>query len=167
MAEPMRVHPTGERGVNRDKGQVVVTPAWETEAARAASDAPLVPIRGGGGRILGGQAHLEEFDLAVRELLQPAQPGYWSRATRLAVPAGRLEHVIDAFRGKVLPGLRTQEGFCGGVLLVDRRTGTALGLTTWASRAALERSRQAADQLRAGTADSAVPASWRWSSAKS
>lgn len=156
--QPLLEQQPGSRGlamfVNRDKGRVVVTTAWATAPARAASDAALAPVRGEAGRILGGQARPEEFDLAVLERLRPAEPGFWSRATRLSVPKDRLDEAIAGFRNSVLPGLRGQVGFCGGVLLVDRSTGTALGSTTWDSRAALEASRQAADQLRAGTADS-------------
>jgi len=141
--------------VNRDKGRVVVTTAWTTAQARAASDAPLAPIRGEAGRILGGQARPEEFDLAVFERIRPVSAGFWSRATRLAVPVKRMDDAIASFRNHALPGLRGQEGFCGGVLLVDRATGTAFASTNWDSRAALESSRPAADQLRAGTADNA------------
>ncbi|MCA1721686.1 MAG: ester cyclase [Actinobacteria bacterium] len=140
--------------VNRDKGRVAVTTAWESDAARAASAAPLAPVRGEIGRILGGEVRPEEFEVAVIERLQPARPGYWNRTTRLAVPPGRLDDAVGSFRSEVLPGLRGQEGFCGGVLLVNRTTGTAVGATTWSSRAALEHSRPAADQLRAGAADS-------------
>lgn len=141
--------------VNRDRGRVVVTTAWTTEQARAASDAHLLPIRGEAGRILGGQARPEEFDLAVLDRVRPATPGCWNRTTRLAVPPDRLDTSIASFRDQALPALRGRAGFCGGVLLVDRGTGTALGLTTWDSREALEASRATADQVRARTADSA------------
>ncbi|GAC1445313.1 MAG: hypothetical protein NVSMB55_25730 [Mycobacteriales bacterium] len=140
--------------VNRDKGRVAVSTAWTTAAARAASDAPLTPIRGEAARILGGQARLEEFELAVVERLRPASPGCWNRATRLSVPVNRLAAASASFREDVLPGLRGQRGFCGGVLLVDRATGTAIGSTTWDSRDALEASRATAAQLRTRTADS-------------
>ena len=141
--------------VNREEGRVAVMTAWESEAARAASDAPLAPIRGEAGRILGGQVHPEEFELAVLERQQPAEPGYWNRTTRVAVPPRRLDDAIASFRTAVLPGLRGQEGCCGGAPLADRKAGTASAGTTWSSRPALDHSRPAADQLRAGTADSA------------
>lgn len=140
--------------VNRDRGRVTVTTAWTTAEARAASDAHLAPIRGEAARLLGGQARPEEFDLAVLDRVRPAAAGYWNRLVRLAVPPDRLETGIAAFRDQVLPALRGEAGFCGGVLLVDRTSGTALGLTTWDSREALEASRAAANQVRARVTES-------------
>jgi predicted ester cyclase/quinol monooxygenase YgiN len=141
--------------VNRTKGRVVVTTAWETAAARAASDTPLSPVRGEASRIMGGQAKPEEFELAVLDRTRPAEPGFWSRASRLAVPPGRMEQAIASFREQALPGLKSQTGFCGATLLIDRANGTGLATSTWSSRAALEGSRAAADQLRHETADAA------------
>jgi len=141
--------------VNRKKGRAVVTTAWSSAEARAASDAPLVPIRGEAGRILGGQARPEEFELAVIDRIRPTEPGFWNRTTRLAVPPHRMNDAIASFRGGALPGLHQLDGFCGGVLLIDRTNGIAIAATTWATRSSLEASRQPADQLRAGTADSA------------
>ena len=141
--------------VNRDKGRAAVTTAWATAEARAASDAPLLPIRGEAGRILGGQPRVDEFELAVRDMVQPATVGCWNRATRLAVPLDRLETAISTFRDQAVPGLHTLDGFCGAVLLVDRARGTAVASTNWQTQGHLEASRAAADQLRHGTADSA------------
>lgn len=141
--------------VNRDRGRVVVTTAWTTAEARAASDAHLLPIRDAAGRMLGGQARPEELEVAVLDRVRPAAPGYWNRLSRLAVPPDRLDASIASFRDSALPALHGQAGFCGGVLLVDRTTGTGIGLTTWDSREALEASREIADRVRASTADSA------------
>lgn len=156
--EPLVRQQPGSAGlamfVDRDKGRVTVTTAWSTAEACAASDGPLAPVRGEAARILGGQARPEEFELAVRERVQPAQPGYWNRTTRLAVPVERMEQAIAAFRDRTIPALRQIEGFCGAVLLVDRSTGTAVGATTWVTREHLQASREAADRLRHATADS-------------
>ena len=141
--------------VDRDRGRVAVTTAWATAEARASSDAPLVPIRGEAGRIMGGQARPEDFELAHRDRVRPAEAGFWNRASRLSVPPGRLNDAIASFRDQAIPALRLIEGFCGAVLLVDPATGIAVASTTWATRAHLEASRAAADQLRHGTADRA------------
>lgn len=141
--------------VNRDRGRVAVTTVWTTPEARAASDAHLLPVRGEAARRLGGEARPEEFDVAVLDRVRPATPGYWSRLTRLAVPPERIDTAVASFRDNVLPTLRGQTGYCAGVLLLDRVTGTALGATTWDSHEALASSRVSADSVRAKTADSA------------
>lgn len=53
----------------------------------------------------------------------------------------------------VLPQLQQQDGFEGMMGLADRQTGRMLGVTFWESDEALRASEEAADRLRADSAE--------------
>ena len=55
----------------------------------------------------------------------------------------------------VLPALRIQEGFGGGLVLADRRSGKVLAVALWESEQAMDATEEAAHWLRAFGAESA------------
>ena len=55
----------------------------------------------------------------------------------------------------VLPALRIQEGFGGGLVLADRQSGKVLAMTLWESQRAMDATEEAAHWLRAFGAESA------------
>ena len=55
----------------------------------------------------------------------------------------------------VLPALRIQKGFGGGLLLADRRSGKVLAVALWESEQAMDATEEAAHWLRAFGAESA------------
>ncbi|TAN34272.1 hypothetical protein EPN29_03935 [bacterium] len=62
--------------------------------------------------------------------------------TRLQTSPDALEKGIAFFKEKVVPKARTTPGNGGAVLLVDRKTGTAIGITMWETIHALNASEQ-------------------------
>ena len=71
----------------------------------------------------------------------------FARVARYRYPEERIDEAVDAFRA-ASEGLRTLEGNVGGYLLVDRDNSTALTVTFWESRLALEASEVQASRLR-------------------
>ena len=71
----------------------------------------------------------------------------FARVARYRYPEERIDEAVDAFR-TASEGLRTLEGNVGGYLLVDRDNSTALTVTFWESRLALEASEVQASRLR-------------------
>ncbi len=55
----------------------------------------------------------------------------------------------------VLPALRHQDGFSGGLVLVERASGKVLGLTLWESEQAMNATEEAAYWLRVFSAEAA------------
>jgi heme-degrading monooxygenase HmoA len=55
----------------------------------------------------------------------------------------------------VLPALRIQEGFNGGMVLADRQSGKVLAVALWESEQAMDATEEAAHWLRAFGAESA------------
>jgi len=70
------------------------------------------------------------------------------RATRIQAPPDKIGAAIDNFETNVAKGLRSAPGNQGAVLLVDRHSGAALGVTYWESAKALAASEQTGIQSR-------------------
>jgi hypothetical protein len=70
------------------------------------------------------------------------------RATRVQTPPDKVGAAIDNFETNIVKGLRSAPGNQGAVLLVDRQSGSALGITYWESAKALAASEQTGIQSR-------------------
>ena len=71
----------------------------------------------------------------------------FARVARYRIPEETLDDAVEGFR-EAVEELRDIAGNAGGYLLVDRDNSTALTLTFWESRAALEASEVKASRLR-------------------
>jgi heme-degrading monooxygenase HmoA len=71
----------------------------------------------------------------------------FARVARYQIPEDKLEEGIDAFRGAATE-LNQLEGTTGGYLLIDRDNCTALTVTFWENRVAMEASEVRASRLR-------------------
>jgi hypothetical protein len=135
--------------VDRTTGTTTVSTAWETESARAESEEVLTSLRAKGTRVLGGGTPVTElFELAVIDRLRPAQPGFWSRLTRVTIEPQGVEDAIDAYTSSTLHDLQLLDGYCSAVLLVDRERGLGVVSVTFDSRGHLEGSREQAEAIR-------------------
>ena len=149
-AAPMLDELEGCRGlsllVDRESGLCIATSSWETEEAMRASDAQLQPIRARGQEILGGSMQVDEWEIAV---MHRTHHGECCRASWLQ---GDLDAMTETFRVGILPELERTPGFCSASMLVNRSTGLACATTAWETRAAMEASRTAADDMRSRAA---------------
>jgi heme-degrading monooxygenase HmoA len=66
----------------------------------------------------------------------------YGRVTRLQIPPDAIDKGIAFFEEKVLPTARSTPGNAGAVLMVDRKAGTAIGITYWETGQALSASEQ-------------------------
>jgi heme-degrading monooxygenase HmoA len=62
---------------------------------------------------------------------------------------------IQNFRDEILPALKEMEGCKGAILLADRMTGKAVGITLWEDEQAMRASEEAANRLRREAAETA------------
>ena len=76
----------------------------------------------------------------------------FARVARYKIPSARFGEVVPAFRESV-EGLQDVEGLAGGYLLIDQENCTALTLTLWDSREALQSSEMRASRLRSQAID--------------
>jgi hypothetical protein len=153
-AGPMLVKIEGCRGlsmlVDRETGHCVATTSWEGEKAMRDSDEQLRPIRDRGRDILGGSMQVDEWEIAI---MHRSQHGECCRASWMQ---GDLESMTETMRMRILPELEGTTGFCSASLLVNRSTGLGCATTAWETRAAMEGSRSAADDMRSRVAADAA-----------
>jgi hypothetical protein len=136
--------------VDRQTGQCIATSSWENETTMQASDEQLRPMRDRGKEILGGSMQMDEWEIAV---MHRTHHGECCRASWLQ--GDDLDTMIETFRVGILPELEQTSGFCSASLLVNRASGLACATTTWETRAAMEASRAAADDMRSRAASDA------------
>jgi quinol monooxygenase YgiN len=140
--------------VDRNSGKCIATSAWESEDAMRASEARVGPIRSDATERFGGSIDsVEEWEIAVLHREHRAADGSCVRCTWLRAPIDAMERAIDMFRTDVLPQVEQLDGFCSASLFVDRTSGRAVSATAWDSRASMEASRDAGNQLRTSMAD--------------
>ncbi|KAA1426567.1 antibiotic biosynthesis monooxygenase family protein [Nocardioides antri] len=133
--------------VDRETGQCIATSSWESEEAMRASDEKLRPMRDRGRDILGASMQMDEWEIL---LMHRNQHGECCRVSWLQ---GDVDSLTETFRTGILPELERTDGFCSASLLVNRSTGLGCATTTWESRAAMEASRAAADDMRSRAAN--------------
>ena len=152
-AGPMLDKIEGCRGlsmlVDRETGQCIATSSWENEATMLASDDQLRPIRDRGRDILGASMQVDAWEIAVMHRTHHGE------CCRVSWLRGDVDAMTETLRVGILPKLEQTAGFCSASLLVDRSAGLGCATTAWETRAAMEASRSAADDMRSRTASDA------------
>ena len=72
----------------------------------------------------------------------------FSRVNFLETAPERMDDVARVVREVVHPGIRDEPGYAGYIVLADRASGNALGVTLWASEETREASDAKARQIR-------------------
>ena len=135
--------------VDRETGQCIATSSWENEATMLASDDQLRPSRDRGRDILGASMQVDAWEIAVTHRTHHGE------RCRVSWLWGDLDAMTETLRVGILPKLEQTAGFCSASLLVDRSAGLGCATTAWETRAAMEASRSAADDMRSRTASDA------------
>ncbi|SFE53148.1 antibiotic biosynthesis monooxygenase [Blastococcus tunisiensis] len=131
--------------VDRDSGRCIVTTAWETEEAMAATRDRVTQMRTRATEQFGGSdPQVQEWEIAAVHRLHPATDDSCARVTWSRTDPGQADRVIDAFRTAIVPRMDDVPGFCSLSLMVDRRTGMSSLTSVYADRSAMDATR---DQL--------------------
>jgi len=70
------------------------------------------------------------------------------RGTRVQTPPEKIDQAIENFQKQVIPSVRSAPGYLGATLLVDRKTGSGVGITYWQTAKHLSASEQVGIQTR-------------------
>jgi quinol monooxygenase YgiN len=135
--------------VERDTGRCIVATSWDDDEAMKASAGEIEPIRERLVQTLGAaEGDVRVWDVAVLHRERPAGDGARAQVVWTRIPPPRTDALLDAFRHNLVPRLQELPGFCSLSMLVDRRDGREVVVTSWESRDALERARREARLLR-------------------
>jgi hypothetical protein len=134
--------------VNREKGRGIATTSWVSQDAMRATDGSVSRFRAQAGELMGGEATVQEWEIAVMHREHDAQEGSWCRVTWLSCEPSEIESTIDFFRDSVLARMEGTDGFCSASFMVDRGNGQCCGTARFETRADLEATREMASGLR-------------------
>ena len=135
--------------VDRESGHCIATSAWETDDAMRLSTERAKPLRDeAGARFGGGDATVDEWEIAVMHREHRSGDGACVRATWIKMPRDQVEKAIEFYRTDVLPSLEELEGFCSASFMVSRATGRGVSSATFDSREAMDRNQENARELR-------------------
>jgi heme-degrading monooxygenase HmoA len=77
----------------------------------------------------------------------------YARVSHLPGSPENVEQGIATFKDSILPELKSIDGNRGAILLVDRASGAAMGLTLWSDEEAMQASEERANTMRSNAAD--------------
>lgn len=134
--------------VDRDAGRCIATTSWLSQDAMLATQGRVSPLRTRASQIMGGEAIVDEWEIAVMHREHEAQEGSWCRVTWLRCEPSEVDTMIDFFKDTVLPRVEEDDGFCSASFLVDRVSGRCCGTARFETRASLDATREMAKGLR-------------------
>ena len=135
--------------VDRDSGRCIATSAWDTDDAMRASADRVQALRDDAAAAFGGNIDkVEEWEIGALHRERQAGDDARARCTWLQGDPANIDAAIDAFRMAVLPEVQRMDGFCSASMFVDRASGRAASVTAWASRDAMEASREPMNRVR-------------------
>ena len=134
---------------DRETGRVIVATAWADKDAMRATAELVRPTRHRVEHLLGSQhSDVQEWEIAVMHRDRPAGDGAGAQVTWARITPDHVDGLLDAYRANLLPRLQELPGFCSVSLLVDRRAGRTVSVTSFESRDALALVRKPARSLR-------------------
>ncbi len=134
---------------DRDSGRCIVTTAWESEEAMAATRDRVMQMRARAVEQFGGHdPEVKEWEIAAVHRLHPATDDSCARVGWSRIDPSRTEETLDAFRSSIIPRMDDVPGFCSMSLLIDRQTGEGSVTAVYADRASLDATRDQITRMR-------------------
>jgi quinol monooxygenase YgiN len=134
---------------DRDTGRVIVSSAWADEEALKESKETVRPMQDRLMQMLrADDALIQPWDIAVLHREHPSKDGSRAAVTWTRVAPDHMDTLLNAYRGSMLARLQTLPGFCSLSLVVDRKQGRAVSVTSFESNEALQLTRKEARSMR-------------------
>jgi len=133
---------------DRDSGRCIVTTSWDSEESMSASREAVRAMREQSADRMGGQSDVQEWEIAVLHRERPAGDGAGAQVTWARIAPNHVDELLDAYRINLMPKLQQLPGFCSLSMLVDRKQGRTVSVTTFETREALDLVRRHARSLR-------------------
>ena len=119
--------------VDREAGRCIATTSWADAEAMHRSADSVMPMRQRAAEIMGGEAEVMEWEIAVMHRLHTAHHGACARVIWHDGDPADADRMIDTFRMAVLPQLSDLPGCCSVSVMLDRASGRAVVTTTYDS----------------------------------
>jgi hypothetical protein len=123
----------GNRGlttlVDRSAGVIVALSYWDDP--QRSSDAVLTRARESAAAAAGGELIAESFEVTANERQAEPAPGAAVRMTRMQLEPAKIDTGLAFVQNELLQRLSAGSGLCSAELLIDRKIGNGLLVTTW------------------------------------
>ena len=141
QAMPVLREQKGYRGMlasaDRAGGLLGIMTAWDTEADRDASFAPLAPLRDEGVKIVGGNLEVESYEQVLEETASAPTVGSALLVTRVSMDPAKFDENLEYFKQEVAPQITAGPGFMHMRCMVDRQAGRSIVGSVWADENAM------------------------------
>jgi len=134
---------------NRDDGRCIVTTSWRDEQSMRATAEDARTLRHHLEHTVGGEhSDVHEWEIAILHRDRPAGDGAGAQVTWARIPTNHVDDLLAAYRENLMPKLQELPGFCSLSMMVDRRTGQTVSVTSFENRDAAGLVRKNARMLR-------------------
>jgi quinol monooxygenase YgiN len=134
---------------DRDSGRCIVATSWVDEQAMRATAHEDRTVQHRLMHTLGGEhADVQEWEIAVLHRERPAGDGAGAQVTWARVTPDHVDDLLAAYRENLMPRLQELPGFCSLSMMVDRRRGHTVSVTSFSNRDAAGLVRKSARSLR-------------------
>ncbi len=120
--------------VDRESGRGIVTTAWsDADTLRRSADG-VREMRRRAAEIMGGEAEVQDWEIALLHRMHATHNGACARVTWLQADPSGMERMMDTFRLGLLPRIEELPGFCSVSVMVDRQSGRSATAVSYDSR---------------------------------
>src|SRR5690242_14959492 len=134
---------------DHESGRVIVSSAWADEEALTASRETVRPMQDRLMQMLkADEALIQAWDIAVLHREKPSGDGARAQVTWSRIPPNHMDTLLNAYRGSMLARLLDLPGFCSLSLVVDRKQGRLVSVTSFDSAATCAQTRKPARGFR-------------------
>jgi quinol monooxygenase YgiN len=133
---------------DRDSGQCIVTTSWADAEAMHRSADGVMAMRQRVADILGGDAEVNEWEIALMHRMHETHNGACARVIWSQGDPAKMDHMVDTFRMSVLPRVEELPGFVSLSLMVDRESGRTATAVSYDSRQSMAEAEQPGIALR-------------------
>lgn len=134
--------------VDRVSGRSIVTTSWASELTMRDSRRQVRSMRDRAAPLMQGPPRIEEWEVGMMHRRCEPGEGACARIVRFTTDPGRIEQSIDFYRMVAVPMLDDMAGFCSASLFVNRESGVSVSTAAYASREAMDRTRERMQALR-------------------
>ena len=134
---------------DRESGRSIVSSAWADEETLKRSAEMVRPMQDRLMPMLKAEDCLiQNWDVAVLHRARPSGENARATVTWARIAPDHVETMLDAYRASLLPRLEELPGFCSLSLVVDRKQGRTVSVTSFEDPDALGLARKRARYLR-------------------
>lgn len=134
---------------DRDSGRVIVSSAWADEESLKSSAEKVRDMQDRLMQMLkADDALIQPWDIAVLHREKPSGEDARAQVTWSRIAPNHMQTLLDAYRDHMLARLIELPGFCSLSLVVDRKQGRIVSVTSFDSAATCEQTRKPARAFR-------------------